>query len=549
MTRTIPTSESLTVEFKSDGKGGLSDHDLVLAVTCLANAQGGTLYLGVENDGQVTGLTPRHRDGSGMAAMVFNHTSPPLNVRVSIAREEGQEIAVIEIPRAERPVANHRGTYQRRRIRSDGQPECAPFLHHEHLSRAGDLGQIDYSAFPVSGASMADFDPLERRRLRNAIERYYGDRALLDLSDDELDGALRLVADGVPTVAGLLLLGNEGAIRKHLPSHEVAFQVLSDERGVLVNDWYRGPLIDVFEKVEQQFLSRLVEQEVQVGLFRVPVPEVDRRTFREALVNAITHRDWARLGAIHVQWMPEVLWIANPGGFVDGVTPDNVLVATPTPRNFVLADAFKRIGLAERTGRGVDTIFAGMLRTGRAAPSYRMSTPTSVRVDIPCGKADLALVEWIVEEERRRGVALPLDALLILACARAEKRVDLDAIVAATQRPRAAARAAAEKLVEGGLLSGHGTRGRTYTLSPSAYRALGQKAASVRQAGFDQLQQEEMVRSYVRQHGQIRRAEAAELCRIAPREAGRLLKRLEARETLVRHGQVRWSYYTGGPKL
>lgn len=78
----VPERESLTVEFKSDVKK-LSDRELVLAAVCLANTDGGTLWLGVEDDGRVTGLHPEHRDLTGLAAMIANRTVPPLSVRAT----------------------------------------------------------------------------------------------------------------------------------------------------------------------------------------------------------------------------------------------------------------------------------------------------------------------------------------------------------------------------------------------------------------------------------------------------------------------------------
>lgn len=111
---------------------------------------------------------------------------------------------------------------------ADGTPQCLPFYPHEFVQRQADLGLMDYSSLPVTGATVTDFDPLERERLRQTIERFGGDRNLLLLNDEELEGALGLVRreDGqrIPTVAGLLILGREAAIREHLPTHEVAFQ-------------------------------------------------------------------------------------------------------------------------------------------------------------------------------------------------------------------------------------------------------------------------------------------------------------------------------------
>ena len=99
------------------------------------------------------------------------------------------------------------------------------------------------------------------------------------------------------------------------------------------------------------------EDEIQVGLFRVPIPTFDKRAYREALLNALMHRDYTRLGAVHMRWESDGLVISNPGGFVEGVTLENLLVVEPKSRNPLLADAIKRIGLVERTGRGVDTIY------------------------------------------------------------------------------------------------------------------------------------------------------------------------------------------------
>lgn len=174
--------------------------------------------MGVEGDGSITGIADRHRDPSRMAAVIFNNTQPPQSVRVSILDEGGQQVAELEVDRCDRPVANLKGTFQRRRLRSDGKPECAPFLSHEWETRASDLGKLDYTHLPVREATLADLDPAERVHLRAAIERYHGDRALLALDDDELAGVLGLVADGVPTVAGLLMLG--GRMHSAATSHD-----------------------------------------------------------------------------------------------------------------------------------------------------------------------------------------------------------------------------------------------------------------------------------------------------------------------------------------
>lgn len=542
----LARGETLTVEFKSDAKG-LPDRDLVAAVVALANTEGGLLLLGVEDDGTVTGLRPNHENAAGLAALIANRTSPPIAVRAEIIDWDDKKVLSIEVPKSRSIVSTSDGLLLRRRLLASGRPEAVPFYPHEFIQRQSAMGLVDPSATPLTSLSVEDLNPLERQRIRESIRRYGGDTSLLPLADEELDGALGLVTivEGIqrPTIAGLLLMGREQILRQHVPAHEVAFQVL-EGTDVRVNEFFRKPLLQIFEEVDLLFKARIDEQEIQVGLFRVPIPNYDRRAFREAFINALVHRDYSRLGAVHVRLDDEGLTLSSPGGFVEGITLRNLLVAAPRSRNPLLADIVKRIGLAERTGRGIDRIYEGMLRYGRPAPDYGMSDATSVVVVLPKADADTGFLEMILRHEEQTGTAMPIDSLIILSRLRQERRLTTGDLTADTQKSEQATRTALERLVEAGLVEAHGTgRGRTYTLSAKVYRHTGQKAAYIRQAGFDPIQQEQMVLAYIDKHGSIKRAEVAELCRIGNDQAYRLLKRLKNRGLIVQEGQAKGASY------
>jgi ATP-dependent DNA helicase RecG len=98
-----------------------------------------------------------------------------------------------------------------------------------------------------------------------------------------------------------------------------------------------------------------------------------------------------------VRWESDAIVVSNPGGFVERVTLENLLVVEPRPRNPLLADVIKRIGLAERTGRGIDLIYQGLLRYGRPAPDYRRSDSQSVVVVLPGDQADLGILRIVIE--------------------------------------------------------------------------------------------------------------------------------------------------------
>lgn len=554
----IAGGEALGVEFKGEEVRPVSDQELVDAVVCLANRPGddpGWLLIGVEDDGRITGARPRHDAGNTdplrLQALIANRTRPTLTTRVETVALDDVTIVVVEVPVARSPVGTTDGRYLRRALGGDGKPACVPFHFHEMLTRQADRGLLDYSALVVPDVSWDDLDPLEFERFRRSVRERRGrsDETLLDLPEIELAKALGAVeANGRVTavrVLGLLLFGKEEALRRALPTHEVAFQVLSGTR-VEVNDFFRWPLLRVTEEIEARFRARNREEEFQLGMLRVGVPDYPERAFREAVANALIHRDYARLGAVHVQWHNDRIEISNPGGFPEGVRLDNLLVTPPRPRNPLLADAFKRAGIVERTARGIDTIFYEQLRNGRPAPSYDRSNEAGVVLVLPGGAANLEFAR-LVAEESQADRPLSLDDLLFLNHLWLDRRLTTSEAAALIQKPEAEARGRLQRLVEAGLIEARGERkGRTWHLSAATYRRLGERAAYVRQRGFEPIQQEQMVLQYVRAHGRITRREAAELCQLEPRQARRLLARLVASGKLALRGTKRGAWYEAG---
>ncbi|MBK7251601.1 MAG: winged helix-turn-helix transcriptional regulator [Gammaproteobacteria bacterium] len=539
----IAAGESLNVEFKGEERGPLNDRDLVEAVVCLANRIGtepAWLLVGVEDDGRITGARPRH--GS---------TTEVYKLAALIA---GRPVLLIEVPPQQQSVGTSDGVFLRRAVGGDGRPACLPMDSYAMQSLQADRGLLDSSAQRIPAARWEDLDPLEFERFRRSIRERRGrsDESLLNLPDLELAKALGVVeANGSVRgvlLAALLLFGKDDALRRFVPGAEVAFQVLSG-LDVEINDFFRWPLLRVMEEIEVRIRARNREQELMVGMLRVGVPDYPERALREAFANALIHRDYQRLGAVHFQWHSDRIEISSPGGFPEGVRLDNLLVTAPRPRNPLLADAFKRAGIVERTARGIDTIFFEQLRNGRPAPSYARSDSTGVTVVIAGGEANLEFVRLLVKESQS-GRVLGLDELLVLNALWQERSLATEDAARLIQKPEAEARATLHHVVEAGLVEDRGQKkGRTWHLSAAAYRAMGEKAAYVRQRGIEPLQQEQMVLQYVEKHGRITRRDTAELCRLSPSQAYRLLGRLEKQGFIRKEGERgRGVGYRRGPK-
>ncbi|MDP2796014.1 MAG: ATP-binding protein [Methanoregula sp.] len=248
--------------------------------------------------------------------------------------------------------------------------------------------------------------------------------------------------------------------------------------------------------------------------------------------------------SIYIQWQHDHILITNPGGFPEGITAENILVHEPKLRNTWLAEAFKRIGITDQTGRRVDKIYMGQVRYGRPPPDYSRSDNAAVRVVIPGGESSLDFAAFIFEEERN-GKIFSLDDLLVLNELYYDRQMDAPTAGKLIQKGTAESRRVLEHLHELGLVEGRGERGgRVYHLPASLYKRFHMKAEYVRSKGFEPLQQEQMIIEYVKEHGIIRRAEVADLCKISDDQVKRLLKsNSEKHEEFKMVGARRGAHY------
>ena len=541
--RSIPTTETLEIEFKSDVKS-YPDHDLVEEIVGMTNTVGGVLFLGVEDDGTITGIQKKHKDAVGVTALIANSTVPPISVRAEVIKEE-KEVLKIEIPRSRGVVSTSSGKILRRRLKLDGSPEVIPMYSYEIPSRLSELGLLDFSAQPLAGAVLEDLNPNQRIRLRRIIQnRQGGEKALLTLQDDELDIALRLVTEVagkyVPTMTGMLLIGKEERIAELMPTARSTFQVL-EGTAVRINEESSKPLLELFENYETYLKAWNPERETEYGLFRIPIPEFDWAAYREGLVNAFCHRDYTMLGSVRVLIDDEGMSISNPGGFIDGVNLKNLLTVEPHGRNPALTDAMKRIGLAEKTGRGIDRIYEGSIIFGRPWPDYTESTSRTVKLFIQRAKANLPFAKLIADEQKRQQKTLSIYTLMILSLLNGERRCSLDRIIEVTNLSENKVRAAVENMIETGLLEASGNgKNRSFILGKQIYQEANESIKYVRQTDIDSIRRPELIMKLAEtQQGIITKQDVMDLFKISPAQAYSLLKQLknENKITLLNGGK------------
>lgn len=331
----------------------------------------------------------------------------------------------------------------------------------------------------------------------------------------------------VPTFCGILLIGRKNALKRHMPTAEASIQVLVGT-DIKVNESFYLPILAAFEKISDAFSAWNHSEEMVQGLFRITIPDYDPRAFREALVNAFCHRDYSVLGRVLVQINEEGMTISNPGGFIEGIRVDNLLDAEPHGRNPTLADAMKRIGLAERTGRGIDRIFEGSLLYGRLLPDYSSSTQSSVKLFIPKGPTDKAFICMVSEEQQRLGRSLPIHLLLALDAVKQLHRASIQDVAERIHADESRVRVVLETLVESGLVERLGNgRGRSYIISSRYSKKTNSAVEYVRNRDIDALRHQELVMQLAKAKGEVTRADVVKLLHVTPSQAYRILQKLK----------------------
>lgn len=416
-------------------------------------------------------------------------------------------------------------------------------------------------------------DRLEVERLRRILAGKEPTSALLGLGDEEL--LLRLGAvvpgDGLRlTVAGLLVVGKEEAIRKALPGHEAVYLHMKNDTEYDRRVDSARPLLGVLEQFAAAIepYSRITT--LKFGLFHFEIPDFPEEVCREALLNAFAHRDY-RVGApVYVRHFADRIEIANPGGFWGDVTVANILGHEPVSRNRLLCQLLQKIRLVERAGMGVRRMYHILLAYGKEPPSYEAGADF-VRVVLRSGRVeetgprrkpaagaggiDETFARFVMNRHQE-GREPTLYELLVLSYLKRNREIDLGEAERILQRGENETREVLSSMVLKGLLEPFGQKkGRVYRLSKQVYQQL---RGSVSYSLFRRAEAayaENAILEYLaglagpEEKRYVTNEIVRTLLRISPAQAGYLLAGLVKKQRLVLRGRGRAARYYRSPQL
>lgn len=513
------------------------------AVVCFANAQGGILVVGVRDrvrtrKDAIEGVGPCDIDA--LRKSIYDGTDPHILVDIEELKEPEGRLLVIRVPRGIPPHTTSDGVA---RIRVG--KECRPLKGSQVAGLIMSRGQQDLTAQPLPGSSLADVDPAQVQLLRRLIDAEGGDPALAKLGDRELLASLELLCDSELTLAAVLFVGKSTAISRWAPQHEVTFLRLKQATRYDVRRDLRGPLLEVLEIVQRLLEAHSRITTVATSSFaELTIPDITWFAAREAVLNALVHRDYFLRQSVQVELRPDRLEIVSPGGFVGEVTPENVLRHPPVRRNRLLACVLQTIGLVNRAGLGVDRIYEELLRLGKPAPRFA-ADEGHVRLTLPLSTSEP--FARFVARETKEGRALELDDLIALRGVAEIGMLDRRSAASRLQGSDEQAAALLASLRARGYVVAHGRgKGTAYRLNRKLSDDLRGSVETDLDVALDTQAVAMRVEAVLAERGRLTNADVRRLSGYTRLQAARMMRGMVATGRARLVGRGRAAHYVPG---
>lgn len=538
----LKIGESINTEFKSWNKVSDMKKRINLAVDELiafANNKGGTLYFGVEDNGEVTGCDGSY-DLQNIIESIYEKTRPSIFVDPEEIEYNGKKVIALTV--ASDGITH--ATTDGRCLKRLGK-NSKPFYPDEMSNRYSEIQSSDFSGRILSDSTEDDINKLEVYKLKEKLKARNPESTLADMDDIAFLRDLALIKyDGNNiklTVAGLLFVGKEQSINRLLPQAEVIYLHYSEtnleEYDARLD--MKAPIISVIDRLSEkiQDSNRIVN--VQVGLFRLEIADFPEKVFQEALLNALSHRDYQSQGAVYVKHYPNKIVIENPGAFLDGITEENIITHPSVPRNKLIAETLQHLKYVQRTGQGVDIIFREMLSSGKPFPEYR-SYNDAVSLTIYSAVDDVDFVKFIANEENELGRTFSLSELMVLRYLKDNSKITVPETERLIQGDRDQAQNACNNLKRYGLIE---LSGNEYMLTAKIYDELKNSVDYTKDKAIQYIKAREMILEYIRDRGFINNELVRELCGFSQKQARIILQRMRKENLIELSEKGRYAKY------
>jgi ATP-dependent DNA helicase RecG len=425
-------------------------------VSAIANEGGGYLVFGIKEASphEVCGSLAFENKEGKLEQDIYRDLK--IRIKTETLFDNGKRILIIKIP--SRPVG--KALYF----------EDVPLMRvGESLTRMSDEMYLsiiqeqepDFSAKICEGLTIDDLDNKAIEKMKGMYADNQKNLSFLQIRDERMLSDLQLTVNGKLTYAALILLGKTSAIEQYLPQSRIIWeyrntetQIHYDRRQTITEPFITG-IDSVWSLIDQPTLN--LNHPVQAGLVVYNIYDFNKEVIRECILNSYAHRDYTLTSDVVIKQYPKMIDIINPGGFPKGVSIDNILIVSSTPRNKLIADVLEKTGLVERSGQGVDKIYSETLAEGKQKPDYSRTNPCQVTLRIRTQIIDESFAVFIRQYKNRTNHILSAEQVIALSDIRDGNIINIHSDII-------------EQLKQAGLIKNVERSGLKYTLNDDYFR-------------------------------------------------------------------------------
>lgn len=499
-------------------------------VVALANANGGYLVLGMEDafPHKVVGTSQCENALGKLENEIYKALQIPVDA-YELFDEQNNRVVVVEIPR--HPVG--------KALRFEDVPlwrsgeELIPMPDKVLFSILQETDP-DYSQAICEGVTIDDLDKEAIDILKEKYARKQNNPTFTSLSDRQALSDLKLIEGNKVTNAAVLLVGKAEIIQQNFPQAKVQHEFRTTEGQERFDKRlsFVAPFYILIDQLWKAVNDRNGSVPVQEGAYMFDIPFFNEEVIREVINNAFAHRDYRLASEIVIKQYPTKLSVISPGGFPIGVTLENILTVSSTPRNRLLADVLAATGIVERSGQGMDVIFRLTLSEGKQTPDYSKTNDYQVTAILSATVKDPGFALFIksIQQELPENQKLSVFDVLTF-CAIREGKQPKDKEIA-------------KRLYSMGYLEKRGkTSAIRYILPCRYYELTGNQSEYSELTDWDDEQIWSVLFRYLKKYGTAKKTDIAKLIgqHISDSQLRRLLERLSEgpNPPLIKEGKTR----------